>query len=149
MTLPEKRITEFIGEHHIFTIAIARENKPWCATCYYAYLEDLNWFIFTSDPGTRHIRDMLDGNNLRAAGAIALETRITGKIRGLQFSGKVTELKDEALKKAKSAYLKRFPVALLLPGLHLWSLEPEYIKMTDNRLGIGKKLIWSLEKNGK
>jgi uncharacterized protein YhbP (UPF0306 family) len=32
-----------------------------------------------------------------------------------------------------------------MPELHLWSLAPDYIKMTDNRLGFGTKLIWKTE----
>ena len=37
--------------------------------------------------------------------------------------------------------LKKFPYAVLMKTT-LWILEIEYIKMTDNRLGFGKKLIW-------
>ena len=145
MTHPEQRITDFIGEHHILTLAIARDNKPYCATCYYAFMKDINRFVVTSDHETRHIRDVVDGHNYDVAGTIALETRIVGKIRGIQFTGMLISLEGDELKKAKSAYLKRFPIARLMPDLHLWAIEPEYIKMTDNRLGFGKKLIWSAE----
>jgi len=137
----ESRILVFIREHHIFTLAISRENRPWCATCYYVYLEDLNLFVFTSDHDTKHITDVVETGNYYAAGAIALETNMTGKIRGIQFAGFMRELAGDDLKAAKSAYLKTFPVARLAK-LHLWGLEPEIIKMTDNRLGFGKKLIW-------
>ena len=149
MTCPEKHIIDFIGEHHIFTIAVARDNQPYCATCYYAYMKDQNKFVFTSDHDTRYILDVVDGNNYHVAGAIALETKIVGKIRGIQFTGLICELKGDLLERAKSAYLKRFPIARLIPGLHLWTLEPDLIKMTDNRLGFGKKLIWKAEKSGK
>ncbi|MGD0342664.1 MAG: hypothetical protein ABSA76_13260 [Bacteroidales bacterium] len=44
--------------------------------------------------------------------------------------------------KAKNAYLKKFPVAALM-DTRLWIVELTYIKMTDNRLGFGKKLIWT------
>lgn len=142
MNTPIKdRILTFIREHHIFTLAVSRENKPWCATCYYVYLEDLNLFIFTSDYDTKHITDVVETGIYNAAGAIALETRMTGKIRGIQFAGLIRELSGNELKTGKSAYLKAFPVARLAK-LHLWGLEPEIIKMTDNRLGFGKKLIW-------
>lgn len=140
--LPSRMLT-FISEHHIFTLAVARENRPWCATCYYVYLEDLNMFVFTSDHETKHIRDIAESGNYHVAGAIALETRMTGKIRGLQFAGLMKELEGSLLKKARSAYLREFPVARLAK-LHLWGLVPEVIKMTDNRLGFGKKLIWPL-----
>jgi len=137
----EKRILTFIGEHHILTLAVTRDNVPWCANCYYAWMAGSNRFIVTSDHDTRHIRDMLSSGNSRVAGTIALETKIVGKIRGIQFSGVMKELEGEALKQAKAAYLKRFPIALLAT-LHLWAIEPDYIKMTDNRLGFGTKLVW-------
>ncbi|MFZ4522295.1 MAG: hypothetical protein ACOYNC_11345 [Bacteroidales bacterium] len=145
MTLPEQRIIDFIGEHHILTLAIARNNQPYCATCYYAYLPEQNRFIITSDHDTRHIRDVVEGNNYRVAGAIALETKTVGKIRGIQLTGTLTDLNHPALerKTAKSAYLHRFPIARLMPNLYLWALDPDMIKMTDNRLGFGKKLVWS------
>ena len=38
-----------------------------------------------------------------------------------------------------------FPIARLMPNLHLWTLRPDFIKMTDNRLGFGKKLIWTAD----
>ena len=138
-------------------------NIPYCATCYYAYLKEENQFIFTSGHETRHIRDVVEGNNYRVAGAIALETKITGKIRGIQFTGILTDVNptqiggaegegndqgedvDTRRGIARSRYLRRFPIARLMPGLHLWSLQPDFIKMTDNRLGFGTKLIWMAE----
>ncbi|MEI6681597.1 MAG: hypothetical protein WCO44_03160 [Bacteroidota bacterium] len=149
MTLPEQRITDFIGEHHILTLANSSNHLPWCATCYYAYLKELNHFIITSDHNTRHIREVVESNNYRVAGAIALETRLVGKIRGIQFSGVLMPLEGDDRKKAKSAYLKRFPIARLMPDLHLWAISPDYIKMTDNRLGFGKKLVWTPEDSSK
>jgi len=137
----ENRVLKFIGEHHIFTLAVTRDNRPWCATCYYVYLEDLNLFVFTSDHETKHITDVVESGNYYASGAIALETRMTGKIRGLQFAGFMRKLEGNELKTAKSAYLRAFPIALMTQ-LHLWALEPDVIKMTDNRLGFGKKLYW-------
>jgi uncharacterized protein len=149
MTHPEQRMTDFIGEHHILTLAIARDNIPYCATCYYAYLPEINRFVVTSGPETRHVRDVVEGGNYRVAGTIALETRIVGKIRGIQFTGEIRSLEGDDLKKARSAYLRRFPIARLMPDLHLWAVDPEYIKMTDNRLGFGKKLVWVAEDAGK
>ncbi len=102
-----------------------------------------NYFAFTSGHEARHIRDAVEGNNYKVAGAIALETPIIGKIRGIQFTGIMREPEGDELTKVRSAYLKRFPVARLMPELHLWILAPDFIKMTDNRLGFGKKLIWN------
>ena len=50
----------------------------------------------------------------------------------------------ELTEKTKKAYMKRFPFARLMKT-NLWILELNYIKMTDNLLGFGKKLIWEKE----
>jgi len=81
--------------------------------------------------------------NQKIAGSVALETNIIGKIRGIQFQGIVSEPAGEMAEKTKSAYLKRFPVAMLMET-HLWIVQLTFIKYTDNRLGFGKKLIWTL-----
>jgi uncharacterized protein YhbP (UPF0306 family) len=125
-----------------------------------------NALVFTSGPETRHGREMLA--NPRVSGGIVLETKVVGKIRGVQVSGVAQRIGEEEngrrgemenscspvplfayspvqiQQKAsafKKAYLKRFPFALAAK-LDLWVLQLEYVKMTDNRLGFGKKIEW-------
>ena len=141
----DKRILKFIDEHHVLTLAVTNQNRPWCASCFYIYLRERNLFIFTSDPDTQHIRDIIESDNYHVAGTIALETKITGKIRGIQFSGPMRELKGDELRSGKKAYHQMFPISRL-SQLYLWGIEPGFIKMTDNRLGFGKKLIWNGKK---
>jgi hypothetical protein len=102
-------------------------------------MEELNMFVFTSESTTRHIREALVQR--RVAGAIALETLVIGKIRGVQFTGTLDKPEGEILKAAQKAYRKKFPFAIFLKTT-LWCLYPDHIKMTDNRLGFGTKLIW-------
>lgn len=135
----DKRIVKFIKKHHVLTLATSKENSPWCANCFYVYLENENWLIFTSDHDTRHIQDTFQQSVV--AGSIVLETNVIGKIRGIQFAGKIFEPTAEQNGKVKKAYLTRFPVAMLMETT-LWIVELTYIKMPDNRLGFGKKLIW-------
>ncbi|MGQ9619950.1 MAG: hypothetical protein ACUVTX_03065 [Bacteroidales bacterium] len=135
----DRRIIRFFRKHHVLTIATTVNSEPWCANCFYVYLEDENRLVFTTDINTRHGREFII--NPFVAGSVVLETWITGKIMGIQFQGIVSELRGEDLAKAKSAYLKRFPVAALM-DTHLWAIDLTHIKMTDNRLGFGKKLIW-------
>ncbi len=142
MNLPEKRITDFIHKHHIFTLATAANNLPYTCTCFYVYINELNMFVFTSDHGTRHV-DELQAQP-RVAGAVALETTMVGKIQGIQFTGRAEELKGDLYETALNAYLKKFPVATF-KKLVLWSIVPDFIKMTHNRLGFGTKLIWNQE----
>jgi uncharacterized protein YhbP (UPF0306 family) len=135
----DEKIIRFLRKHHVLTIATSVNNEPWCASCFYVYLEDENALVFTTDLETRHGREFL--KNKVVAGSVVLETPVIGKIRGIQFQGIVSELEGELSEKARKAYLKRFPVAMLMET-HLWIVELIHIKMTDNRLGFGKKLIW-------
>lgn len=141
MNHPEKRIVDFINEHHVLTLATTTGNLPWCCNCFYVYLEEENCFVFTSDDNTKHIGDVRE--NPQVAGSVVLETKTVGKIRGIQFRGIMEKPGKELASKAKTAYLKRFPYAALMKT-SLWVLKLNYIKMTDNRLGFGKKLIWEL-----
>lgn len=139
MLFPDKQITDFIHKHHIFTLATSAGNTPYCCTCFYVYINELNMFVFTTDHDTRHAREMI--NQPIVAGAIALETTMIGKIQGIQFNGTSLELDGDLYEKANHAYLKKFPIANF-KKLTLWGIIPNYMKMTHNRLGFGKKLIW-------
>jgi uncharacterized protein len=139
MEKPDKKIIAFLKKHHVLTLATSLEGQPWCANCFYAYLEDEAAFVFTSDNDTRHIKETL--KNSRVAGSVVLETSIVNKIQGVQFAGVLQLPENEMIAKSKNAYLKRFPFAALMDTT-LWILYPDHIKMTDNRLGFGKKLIW-------
>ena len=124
----------------MLTIATTVENEPWCANCFYIYLEEENALVFTTDADTRHGEEFL--KNPLVAGSVVLETIVIGKIQGIQFQGLVSEPEGDMLSKAKWAYLKKFPPAVLM-DTHLWMVKLTLIKLTDNRLGFGKKLIWT------
>ena len=124
------------------TVATSSEQEPWCANCFYVYLEEENAIVFTTDADTRHGKEFL--KNPLVAGSVVLETMRLGKIQGIQFQGVVSEPEGEMLSKAKWAYLKKFPPAVLM-DTHLWIVKLTLIKMTDNRLGFGKKILWTLD----
>lgn len=135
--LPEKRITDFIVRHHVLTLATAtKEGVPYCAACFYAYDKSRNLIVFTSDDSTLHAQQMVENSSV--AVAINLETRIVGKVQGIQICGTVRRGEEAD----KSVYIKRFPYAAVAP-LNIWVVEPTFMKLTDNTLGFGKKLIWN------
>ena len=136
----DQRIVKFIGRHHVMTIAsAATECGPYCANLFYAYIPELNLFVFTSDDRTRHYREMyLNG---RVAATIVLETRTVGQVQGLQILGRAALAEGEVAGEVRSAYLRRFPYAVVA-DLTLWTMRPTSMKFTDNRLGFGKKLLW-------
>jgi uncharacterized protein YhbP (UPF0306 family) len=137
----DPRILEFIREHHVLTLATCAAQQPWCASLFYAWLEEENVFVFTSDAATRHAREALQHSAV--AGAIVLETKTVGLIRGLQLEGTLFRPGDALRRQAKRVYLRRFPFAILR-GTPLWTLRPTLLKYTDNRLGFGKKIIVTL-----
>ncbi len=134
-----KRIRSLLRRHHLLSIATVSELGPWCASCFYAWDEENNTLVITTDPATRHGAEFR--SNPSVAGTIALETMRIGRIRGAQFTGTVSEPEGEELAHARKIYLRRFPYAALV-DIHLWVIDLNYIKLTDNRLGFGKKIIW-------
>ena len=138
--ISNQRIVKFLNRHHVLTLATCHDNRPWCCQCFYVYMDSLCGFVFTSDATTRHINEALQQPYI--AGSIVLETSVVGKIQGIQFEGKLVDADGELLREIKTAYLKRFPFALLM-NTKLWFLELHTMKMTDNRLGFGKKLYWN------
>jgi hypothetical protein len=135
----DKRIIDFIKAHHLLTLATSKDNTPYCANCFYVYDENKNWLIFSSDTKTKHAQDFIANPN--AAGTIALETKELSKIQGVQLMGEIIELKGENLEKSKKQYLKEFPYARIMKP-QPWAMQLTFIKMTHNKLGFGKKLVW-------
>ncbi len=138
----DKRIVDFIKEHHVLSLSTSDNNVPYTANCFFVYLIDDNKFIFTSDPNTKHGKQML--NNPNIALNIFLETKAVGKIQGLQITGKAKALSGQEEKTAKIKYLKQYPFAVLKMET-MWEISPDFMKLTDNRLGFGKKIIWNEE----
>ena len=135
----DERFIKFIKKHHVLTLATVNdEGMPYVANCFYAYDAKRNLFVFTSDLTTRHGAEMSANENV--ALSIVLETRIVGRVQGLQVVGKAERGDDEARK----SYIKRFPYAAAA-DLNIWMVAPTLMKLTDNTLGFGKKLIWQSE----
>lgn len=135
----DERFIKFIKKHHVLTLAtVNSEGMPYVANCFYAFDTKRNLFVFTSDLATRHGAEM--AANSSVALSIVLETRIVGRVQGLQVTGRAERGDDEARK----CYIKRFPYAAAA-DLELWMVEPTMMKLTDNTLGFGKKLVWQSE----
>ncbi len=131
-----EKITAFIEEHHVLTLATALENEVSACSLFYAYDVKSNSFIVASSEDTQHMEYIR--KNSKVAGNILLETKEVGKIQGLQFRGLFTYVQEAKL---KALYFRHFPYALALTP-KLWQIKVDFFKLTDNRLGFGKKLIW-------
>jgi uncharacterized protein YhbP (UPF0306 family) len=135
----EDNFLKFIRKHHLLTLATTNsEGMPYVANCFYAYDKERNLFIFTSDSTTRHGKEM--ELQPRVALSIVRETRIVGCVEGIQIEG----IAERGAEEARKEYIKRFPYAAVAQ-LTLWEVTPTMLKLTDNKLGFGKKLIWQSE----
>lgn len=139
MILPDKIICDFIENHHVLTLSTSTDSESWCCNCFYVYLKDRVSFLITSDTESLHARMISD--NPIVSGTVFLETKKIGEIRGIQFKAEIKKLEGKDYVKHKLIYLKQFPYAILKKSA-LWIVKIDYIKMTDNRLGFGKKIHW-------
>ncbi|WP_457744328.1 hypothetical protein [Sulfurimonas sp.] len=131
-----EKIVSFLDNHHVMTLATSIYDEVSACSLFYAFDRDELSFIVASSDDTLHINHIK--LNPKIAGNILLETQTIGKIKGVQFRGTMSELEDDKLKKI---YFTDFPYArALLPKL--WQIKVTYFKMTDNKLGFGKKIIF-------
>lgn len=135
----DSSIAKFIESHHVMALStVDSEGLPYSSALFYAFNPEKNILIFASDRDTAHACHFQKMNQV--AFSIYLETRIVGKVKGLQGRGTVSP----AEKDDRMTYLLRFPYAAMAT-LTLWKIEPSFLKLTDNKLlGFGKKLIWTI-----
>ena len=130
-----EKVALFLSKHHLLSLATSEDNTPQSASLFYAYNSEDIAFIVASDIKTEHIQNVLLNNTV--SGTVALGTDEIGKIEGIQFKAKMYRVSHEE----GSLYFKAFPFAKVM-NPQLWSIVLEDIKLTDNRLGFGKKLYW-------
>ena len=130
------KIDSFIQEHHVMSLATVSDNELSACNLFYIFDKNEHSFVVASSDDTVHIQNII--KNSFIAGTVVLETSTVGKIQGVQFKGEFTKLEDETLKRL---YFRKFPYALAM-NPKLWLIKINYFKMTDNRLGFGKKIIW-------
>ena len=131
------KIVSFINKHHVLSLATYNVDEISVCSLFYVFDSKELSFIVSSSDETNHIQHIKKNKNV--AGNILLETNIIDKIQGVQFKGFFHKLHNKKLKKI---YFKRFPYAKLIKS-NLWQIKVNYFKMTDNKLGFGKKIIYS------
>jgi len=131
-----EKISTFLAKHHVMSLATSVTDELSVCSLFYVWDEKKLSFVIASSDDTTHIKHIKQNQNI--AGNIVLETKIVGKIQGVQFRGKFLDLQDDELKKL---YFKAFPHARVMRP-QLWQIKVDYFKMTDNCLGFGRKIIW-------
>ena len=130
-----EKFDKFLKQKHLLSLAVMHENAPYSCSCFYAYDGNLKIFVVACEPQTTHIKAVLANSSV--SGTIALDTKIIGKIKGVQFLGNMRKADFNE----SEIYFSKFPFAKAT-NPPLWTIEISWIKFTDNTLGFGKKIIW-------
>ena len=142
------RLLAFLRAHRVLTVAVAEpDDTPYAAALFYAVDPQLRFYV-VSDPATRHGTAMLARGTV--AGTVQRDEQQWHEIQGVQFRGPCRQLAGAARSRAWALYVTRFPFVstgdvLLTAALMktaLWCIEPEWVRLIDNRLGFGHKEEW-------
>lgn len=136
------RIRKFIAQNQTLTLATCQDGAPYCCSLFYAFDESAGLLYFMSSRDSRHSREMISNSHI--SGTILNAEQSVMRLQGIQFSGEAFVLEAEMQQQARKIYLQKYPVARLNPS-ELWYIRIDWIKMTDNTLGFGTKLIWERE----
>lgn len=135
----QAHLVRYLKKQHVLSLCCHGSDDLWCANCFYVFDEKRMAFWLMTESDTRHGKLLLA--NHRVAGTVNGQPKTVLLIKGVQYRGRIVRLSGEAEALALKAYQKRFPVARKVSA-PLWEIEVDEMKMTDNALGFGKKIIW-------
>jgi uncharacterized protein YhbP (UPF0306 family) len=137
----DKSIINFIEKQKTASICcLDEEDNPYCFSIFYVFDKVERRLYFKSAASSNHAHYLL--KNKRVAGTILPDKLNMLAIRGLQFTGVIVD--NSTNHHATSEYHRKIPLALAMPG-EVWTIQLETIKMTDNTIGLGKKIHWQRE----
>ncbi|EIN9869518.1 YhbP family protein [Salmonella enterica] len=132
-------IGRWLAKQHVVAWCVHHEGELWCANAFYLFdAQNVALYLLTDDK-TRHAQ--MSGACAPVAGTVNGQPKTVARICGVQFKGEIRRLEGQESDAARKAYLRRFPVARVLPA-PVWEIRLDEIKFTDNTLGFGKKLHW-------
>ena len=137
----DKAIVDFIEKQKTASVCCLDEDgNPYCFSIFYVFDKVERRLYFKSSASSNH-GHYLKLNN-RIAGTIMPDKLNTLAVKGIQFTGFVEN--NPVHHHATTEYHKKIPIALAMPG-EVWTIQLETIKMTDNTIGFGKKILWQRE----
>ncbi|WP_343552885.1 YhbP family protein [Pantoea sp.] len=133
-------LIRYLKKQHVLSLCATDGKDMWSANCFYLFDQESMAFWLMTEPDTRHGQLMLA--NPRVAGTVNGQPKTVLLIKGVQYAGRIQLLSGERETAARLAYQKRFPVAKKVSA-PLWEIQLDEVKMTDNALGFGKKIVWT------
>jgi uncharacterized protein YhbP (UPF0306 family) len=144
MSYPEyipSGISKFINENKIAAICCTDgNNQPYCFHCFYVFDATNNLLFFKSSEKTFHAS--LLAKNPAIAGSILPQKMEMLALKGIQFTGTVLYSDFPNQINPDIYYHKKLPLGLAKPG-HVYCIQLQTIKMTDNTILFGTQLLWN------
>ncbi len=136
----QQHIANFISQQTVASVCCTGpEGELHCFSCYYAYNENQQLLFFKTSDDSLHMQYLL--KNPLLAGTILPDKLNKLKVQGIQFNGRLMAKSHAQANDAEKIYHRRYPIALAMKGT-VYTIRLDLIKMTDNTLGFGTKLIW-------
>ena len=137
------RIGDFIEGQKVATVCcMDEENTPYCFSCFFVFDREKALLYFKSSSKAFHSTVL--NKSPKVAGTIQPDKLNPLAIKGIQFTGLMINAHEPMASDANTRYHKKYPFALAMPG-EVRTIRLHYIKMTDNTLSFGKKIIWQQE----
>ena len=93
----DERIVKFLKKMHLASLCVIDdEGQPYAFSAFYAFDEVNFGILLASSNESSHIKFLK--NSKLVSGTIALDTRIVGKIEGVQFQGVMSEASEDGQK---------------------------------------------------
>ena len=137
-----KHILKFLNKQHVLALCAVADGEMWSANCFYVTDTESMTLYFMTEMKTLHGTLMAKSQHI--VGTFATHPKTIALIKGIQYRGEATVLSGEEEAHARHLYCRHFPVAIAMKA-PVWGLKLNHIKMTDNALGFGKKLLWDRE----
>ena len=129
----------YLAGQHVLTLCTRHGDEFWAANCFYVVdNEDISFWLMT-EPSTQHGRLMVASPSV--VGTVSAQTESVSQLQGVQFEGVIALAQGDTGQRGLEAYQQRFPIAKQ-KSAPLWQLKINRLKMTDNQLGFGTKLLW-------
>lgn len=132
-------ISRYLKKQHVLSLCAGSAQELWCANCFYVFDQQRVALWIMTEPDSQHGELMQQQSQV--AGTINGQPKSVLLIKGVQYCGQISRLSGEPEVIARAAYCRRFPVAKKVSA-PLWEIRLDKLKMTDNALGFGKKLLW-------
>ncbi|WP_437613415.1 YhbP family protein [Erwinia sp. V71] len=135
-------ISRYLKKQHVLSLCCGTADDLWCANCFYVFAPQQMVLWIMTEANTRH--GELMQQQPRVAGTVSAQTKTVLLIKGVQYRGEIRRLTGGDEAQARATYCQRFPVARTVSA-PLWEIRLDEVKMVDNALGFGKKLLWTRE----